>query len=173
MRWLLWLVVAGASGAPTDARTGLSADPQCETLRGGSHPGATGYYVGRLDVNGESVTGEETWVLFANSAWRAKGAGDCQITWAVRGRTAPPRNCPGCSVAVILDASIDFANSNCIEGLTQSVVNRAKHQTFFYNVQTAANGVMTVSYESGKVLGTGHPAEGQIAYTTASACEWW
>jgi hypothetical protein len=162
----------------------LAADPTMPDLPHGTcENGATGadsYFLGRFTVADGKVTGTETWVLFANDAWKAHGGRDCTVVWNVTGSTAPHGACASCALSIQFHAEPDVAASKCptalLTGSTtqdgKKVSGEAVPFDQLYDVATQPDGSAVVTFgKSGKELGRGHYAGGVLDYQSVHQCK--
>jgi hypothetical protein len=143
---------------------------QCEEIKGASVPGADSYFHGSFSIDGEAVSGHETWWLHANSTWTEKGGTSCTIRWQVRGTKMEPGACRDCDYGLKLTASPETGNSKCPEGL---IKREARPQDLHYDIKLSSNGEAFVYFaKSGNLLGQGFHKDGTIVYRTQHQCKW-
>jgi hypothetical protein len=179
---------AGSGPPPAPAPTPKGGD--LPDLRGSlakglcaDGPGAEGadsYFLGEFTIDGSAVTGTESWVLFANPKWAAKGGKDCTLVWRVSGTTGAPKRCGNCDLSVTFHAEPQL-DGDCPEEL---ILGRklpdgrrvggegvAFDQT--YDIQRKPDGSATVFFaKSGKPLGEGYHAGGKLNYLSQHQCKW-
>lgn len=141
-------------------------------------PGAAGAdetYIGSFKVEGTTVTGTETRVLYANEKWKksknelGEVGGDCEVTWKLEGERIDPLGCTTCDFGIKVQADADFAKSTCHKGLYTD----ALHQTLSYDVKKAEDGTLTLHFhKSGKKLGRGYHDGKNFSYITPHRCNW-
>ena len=177
---------AGAvSGAPTattaagmpDVETGM-VDGMC--ANGPGAEGADSYFTGRFEVKDGVVTGTESWVLFANPKWEARGGKDCRLVWDVKGAVVEPRNCSACDLGIEFHA-VPRLDSTCPEELVQGrklptgqrVGGEGVSFDQTYSIQRTGDGKARVFFgKSGKLLGEGYHADGAVSWLSAHSCKW-
>jgi hypothetical protein len=174
-RWLP-ILAAGCVGALAAPAIPELPHGQCEN----GATGADGYFLGHFTIADGKVTGTETWVLYANEAWKAKGGRDCSLTWNVTGATSPPGKCTGCTTSFKFHAVPDTAASNCPEELLRGrraptgeiVGGEASAFDQHYDVATGADGSAVVKFaSSGREIGKGTIAGGTLDYTSHHQCK--
>lgn len=177
--------IAMATGCFTATESPVAAAPAAmpDLPHGQCENGATGadsYFVGRFTIDGEAVTGTETWVLYANDAWVKHGGNSCTLSWNVKGNTAPHGKCAGCALSIQFHAEPDVSGSNCpAELLTgrqlssgQKVGSEAQAFDQLYDVMTQGDGAAVVTFgKSGKELGRGSYTGGVLTYTSGHQCK--
>ncbi|MBL8615240.1 MAG: hypothetical protein JNM72_06490 [Deltaproteobacteria bacterium] len=157
-----------ASGLP-DLRAGL-ATGLCEEIRGTNVPGADSYFFGELVVDGSAARGSETWELHANSAWKARGGGDCVIEWRLVGSKVAPKACQECDFGLSLSSTPLVEKSGCVEDLKK---REARAEQLAYDVKLQTDGTALVYFAgSGKLLGEGHHKDGTVQFRSAHQCKW-
>ena len=180
MRWCLLLVLAagcpeGSGTDPEDERIPdpfedpYPADPNCNDFEGTPVAGATGWFIGEFEIDGNSVEGYEVWALLANPAWEETGEGyDCQIVWNMSGVVEPPVNCASCEHSLVLDANINYDASTCTPRLIQT---EDQPFTVVYNVRENSDGSTDFLFaESSRMLGTGTSDNSSANYISDSRC---
>jgi hypothetical protein len=152
----------------TDTDTDTSwANPECEGYEGTPIPGATSYFRGDFDIDGDVVTGSEKWLLFANSSWQETGNDDCTIHWTILGtRDEPTQTCGSCDYSLSLAANVDVSLTDCPAGLWSS------DQSFStaYNVKIVDGSAIFYFAGSGNELATGTGSNSAAAYLTEATC---
>lgn len=142
--------------------------------------GADSYFTGTLKVSGGAVTGSESWVLFANPKWQARGGNDCRLIWDVKGEVVPPSNCTACDLGVKFSA-VPRLDSSCPEELVQGrklatgqrVGGEGVAFDQTYSVQRMPDGKARVFFgKSGKLLGEGYHAGGTVQWLSSHSCKW-
>lgn len=163
---------APAPGAETAALPDLTQDlahGTCEDWRDNTIPGADGYFAGEYTVHGQTVTGRERWILFANQSWKEKGGADCVIEWNLTGQTGPVGACGDCDLGLKVSATLSVTTTTCLEGLWK------KEQKFdvAYDVKRNADGSAVFYFnQSGKQLGQGYHQGDKLNYITEHKCNW-
>lgn len=159
---------AGGSGMP-DLHAGL-ATGLCEEIRGTNIPGADSYFFLDFVLDGTAVRGSETWELFANSAWKEKGGGDCAIEWRVVGSKVAPKACQECDFGLSLSGTPLAEKSGCVEDLKK---REARANQLAYDVKLQSDGTALVYFAgNGKLLGEGHHQGGALRFRSAHQCKW-
>jgi hypothetical protein len=127
--------------------------------------------LGRVTGTGNPISGTETWHLFANPTWKARGGGDCTITWKISGYTGTPSGCGDCDLSIKVHAEPDVNGSGCVEGLKKKEARPFDEQ---YDVKRLADGNAFVFFhKSGKQLGQGyHDNKGTFNYLSIHQCKW-
>jgi hypothetical protein len=165
---------AGPEAAPAPSAA-TTPDPFEGLLKGAcedgpGNEGADSHFVGEFNISGSTVTGTETWVLFANQKWKDRGGLDCRITWHLSGAKVGPRACSDCDYGLMLSAEPDVDGSGCPEGL---IKKEAVRQELKYDVKALADGTAYVYFaKSGKRLGQGYYAGDRLTYTSSHQCKW-
>ena len=176
----------GAQTAPAEPG-GVASLPDVESAmasgmcaNGPGAEGADSYFTGEFQVTGETVSGTESWVLFANPRWQARGGNDCRLIWDVTGRVVNPRNCTGCDLGIAFKA-VPRLDSDCPEELVQGrklatgqrVGGEGVPFDQVYSVERRPDGTARVFFgKSGKLLAEGYHAEGRVRWLSAHACKW-
>jgi hypothetical protein len=167
---------AGAPAAPpSPIAEGALPDLKATLQRGlcdngPGNEGADGYFSGELTINGNAVSGSESWILFANPKWVARGGGDCDITWKVTGFTSTVGACGDCDLSVKVHGEPNINASKCVEGL---VKKEAKPWDEQYDIKRLSDGTTTVFFhKSGKMLGQGYHSGGKLNYVSNHKCNW-
>jgi len=166
---------AGPAVTPTATTPSSLPDLTKDLLKGGcadgpGNEGADSYFWGSFTLDGDKVTGQEHWVLFANAKWEKKGGSDCAILWNVEGTVVPPLGCSECQTGLHLRATPNVTNSNCPEGL---VKKEAKSQELRYDLRKDSDGTSHIFFaKSGKRLGQGYHDGDAFNYISDHACRW-
>ena len=149
-----------------DLKQGLSKSG-CDNGPGGA--GAASYFVGTLNISGESVSGEEDWILYANKKWQAVNGKDCTVHWTLRGTTSQPQACGSCTMGVRLTNSLDIVGSTCPEDMAKGETNKSIQ----YDLLLHDDGRLIVYFSrSGKKVGEGYHSNGKMTYATDMSCRW-
>jgi hypothetical protein len=157
-----------ADGLP-DLHAGV-ATGLCEEIRGSAIPGADSYFFGELVVNGTAVSGTETWALTANSAWKAKGGGDCSIEWRLVGSRTHTAACAECDYGLALTSTPLLDKSDCVEDLKKREGRAGKIN---YDIKLQSDGTALVYFAgSGKLVGEGYHKDGALRFRSAHQCKW-
>jgi hypothetical protein len=145
---------AGAPAAPpSPIAEGALPDLKATLQRGlcdngPGNEGADGYFSGELTINGNAVSGSESWILFANPVG---ACGDCDLSVKVHGEP-------------------NINASKCVEGL---VKKEAKPWDEQYDIKRLSDGTTTVFFhKSGKMLGQGYHSGGKLNYVSNHKCNW-
>ena len=91
-------VASGGGGSSLPNVAANLSKGQCSNGPGAE--GADSYFTGSFTVDGSTVTGTETWILYANPKWQAKGGNDCTITWRLSGTVTSTGACGATRVAL-------------------------------------------------------------------------
>lgn len=168
----------GAAGLP-DVSASL---PKGQCSSGPGNEGADSYFVGDIKINGSQITGTETWVLYANPKWKAKGGRDCTLTWNITGSMASGGgSCGACDSTLTLSAVAQKDSSNCPEELIfgrllpngQRAGGEGTDWSNRYAIQRRPDGTVKVHFAgSGKLLGEGYHNAGGLNYVSAHQCKW-
>jgi hypothetical protein len=171
--------VGGGGGALRD----LAANLQKGLCSNG--PGAEGadsYFVGKFQVQNNQVSGTETWVLYANPKWTAKGGLDCSVTWNITGSQSPGGGaCGTCDSTLSFQAVADVHGSQCPEDLVlgrllpngQRAGGEAQNFAQSYGIERRPDGPARVYFgRSGKLLGEGYHDSTGITYASSHSCKW-
>ena len=159
---------SAAAGLP-DLHAGL-ATGLCEEIRGTKIPGADGYFFGEIVIDGSAARGSETWELFANSAWKERGGGDCVIEWRLVGSRVAPKACQECDFGLSLSSTPLVEKSGCVEDLKK---REARPGQYFYDIKLQTDGTALVYFaNNGKLLGEGHHKDGTLRFRSAHQCKW-
>jgi len=168
--------------AATDALPDVSSNLQSGRCENG--PGAEGadsYFSGEFTVAGNTVTGTETWTLFANEKWKEKGGLDCSITWSISGSVSGTGACSTCSQGVQFHATADVDGSNCPDELVQGRLlpdgRRAGGEGVdfdnSYAIENGADGAIKIYFaQSGRLLGEGYMQGERFNYVSDHQCKW-
>ena len=133
--------------------------------------GAVDYFHNKLEIaNDGSVTGTETWILYANKKlskkWSDEGISTpCKVTWTLKGKkVAPSRG----------DLGLHLVNTLVDTTCPKETVNKYKdtNQTIKYNVQRSSDGTARFTFPSGKFVGDGHHKDGKLQFITNKSCRW-
>jgi hypothetical protein len=137
---------------------------------GPGNEGADSHFVGDIHINGSTVSGSESWVLFANPKWKAKGGGDCEVTWRLTGRTGATGACSDCDLGIVIKAQPDVEGSGCPKDL---VKREARAFDTEYAIKRTKDGVAWVYWaKSGKLLGQGYHSRDHLNYASQHQCKW-
>ena len=79
--------------------------------------GADSYFSGTFTIDGNTVTGTERWILYANPKWKAKGGKSCILEWNFTGTISDKGRCTSCELGIQFHAVADVNGSNCPEEL--------------------------------------------------------
>jgi hypothetical protein len=167
---------ADKGGLP-DVESGM-VDGMC--ANGPGAEGADSYFTGRFSVKDGVVSGTESWVLFANPKWEARGGKDCRLIWDVKGKVVKPRNCTNCDLGIEFNA-VPRLDSDCPEELVQGrklptgqrVGGEGVAFDQMYSIQRSADGKVRVFFgKSGKLLGEGYHAGDEVSWLSAHSCKW-
>ncbi len=144
----------------------------CEQYEGQAIPASTVYWVGEFVLAGDSVSGTETWLHYANQAWRDTGADDCSVIWTGRGTIGDVVGCSTCSYSLQLSFTADLVNSSCPEGLTPAdSMDEDYSYDVTYDVLAEGSGAVRFYYPgSGNLLGEGTLQGDRLNYVTAGRC---
>jgi len=168
----------GGSSSLPDVAANLSKG-QCSNGPGAE--GADSYFTGSFTINGNTVTGTETWILYANPKWQAKGGNDCTITWRLSGTIADSGACGSCDLGVSFQATADKHGGGCPEELRlgrllpdgRRAGGEAVNFSQQYAVKRNADGSTVVYFaKSGKQLGEGYHSGEAFNYVSAHQCKW-
>jgi hypothetical protein len=175
---MILALFALASADPLPDLEATARRGACETAAGGrTAVGADQTYAGQFTRNADgTITGYERRLLFANSTWRQTVAPDgtsgrdCRVHWTVTGTSHPPSaRCPSCAFGVTFEANVDFGASTCPVRISSD----AAHFRAAYDVEQTADGAVTVRFaDSGRVLGTGRTADGELRWISEPRCVW-
>jgi hypothetical protein len=168
----------GGGGSLPDVAANL-ARGQCSSGPGAE--GADSYFTGTFTVSGNTVTGTERWILYANPKWEAKGGNDCYIEWRLSGTVAGTGACGACDQGVQFQATADKHSGNCPEELRlgrllpdgRRVGGEANDFSQTYAIKRGADGSTKVYFaKSGKLLGEGYHSGDSFNYVSAHQCKW-
>lgn len=170
--------VASAAVALPDVGSNL-AKGQC--ANGPGNEGADSYFVGNFKYNGNTVTGDERWILFTNPKWAAKGGKDCTLQWNVTGtKTSDWGACQGCTSGISFHAE-PVLSSDCPEELVlgrklengKRVSGEGAAFDQKYGLKETGGGRVQVYFaKSGKLLGEGYIDGGGFNYVSNHSCRW-
>jgi len=112
---------AGSTDTDTDPTDGLPSiagaedDPGgCEEISDAAIPGAASVLYGEYWTEGDGTwSGEERWMLYSNTAWRAAGGEDCEVVWTATASETSPPACTGCDLGLEVTLSIDNSATTC------------------------------------------------------------
>lgn len=133
--------------------------------------GAVDYFHDQLEVASDgSVTGTETWILYANNKllkkWKAEGvASPCKVTWNLKGKkVAGTRG----------DLGLSLVNSLVDTTCPKETVNKYKdtNQKIHYEVSRSSDGTARFTFKSGKFVGDGYHKDGKFQFLTNKSCRW-
>ena len=170
---------SGDPDHPSDnvaADFGLEKNPDCEQVHdqesGESYElaGATSYFVGDFAIDGDTVSGFESWVLFANATWSAGEGYDCQFIWSAEGTKTEPQ-CMNCAYGLQMHMVMDMVGSNCVAELKNDTASDAAEFDVYYDV-AVENGKSTFYFKNGNLLGHGDASASEVTYVTDPACKW-
>lgn len=132
--------------------------------------GAVSYFVGELKIDDSgSVSGSESWLLYANTKWKAKEGKDCEVRWGLRGDKGGTSACGSCDFGVSLINAMDVTSSTCPEDLAKNETG----QNIRYDIKLHNDGRADIYFsKSGKKVGEGYHKDGTIRYVTPSSCRW-
>ena len=168
----------GGSSALPDVASGLGKG-QCSNRPGAE--GADSYFTGTFTVNGNTVTGTERWILYANPKWQAKGGNDCYVEWRITGTVGSTGACGSCDQGVQFQATADKHGGGCPEELRlgrllpdgRRAGGEAVDFSQSYAVKRGADGSVKVYFaKSGKLLGEGYHSGDSFNYVSAHQCKW-
>ena len=133
--------------------------------------GAVDYFHDQLDIAADgTVTGTETWILYANkkleAKWSAEGiSSPCKVTWTLKGKTVSPKRG---------DVGLHLINTLVDTTCPKETVNKYTdtNQTIIYNVQKQPDGTARFTFNSGKFVGEGHHKENKLQFITNKSCRW-
>ena len=115
------------------------------------------------------MTGQELWILRANSTWDSSGGADCQVTWTVTGtQDDATSTCGSCDYSLSLDASLDASLTDCPEALYEG----SEGFTATYNVKVKGSTTTFYFATSGNPLGLGQTNGSRSTYLTDGECLW-
>lgn len=174
------LLVAVLTPAMADAPT-MPDLPHGHCADGPGAEGADSYFVGSLALAESAVKGTETWNLYANPQWKAKGGHDCQLTWNVTGtKIADVGKCASCDWALKLTAKPLTESSSCpselVSGRTaptgEIVGGEGTPWTETYAVDVEGQQITVYFAKSGRQMAAGTFVDNQITYITNHQCKW-
>jgi hypothetical protein len=158
---------SSSSGIPNpldDAQT-----DGCEELEGASYAGAVSYFLGDFQLADEQWTGTESWILYANEAWKDAGESDCRVVWSIIAEEVSPSECSDCDLGLQLEASIDDAQTDCPEDIYEGDEQFEAN----YDVQRSEDGTSSWYFaETGSLLGEGYHGPEALNYLSALQCLW-
>ena len=133
--------------------------------------GAADYFHNQLEIGDDgTVTGTETWILYANKKlskkWRAEGiSSPCRVTWTLKGTEIVPNRG---------DLGLRLVNTLVDTTCPKETVNKYEdtNQTITYNVQRSADGTARFTFPSGKFIGDGHHKNNKLQFITNKSCRW-
>ena len=158
---------AGLTASELPDLTTNLAKTGCDNGPGGA--GAASYFVGEIRLNGSSATGEERWLMYANSKWKATGGQDCEVRWSMSGSKVPVSKCAFCTTGVSLINDLDRGGSTCPKDMAKTNTG----ESIRYDVHLRDDGTATLYFAgSGKRLGEGVHKDGVIRYVTDMSCRW-
>lgn len=158
---------AATAPALPDLTQGLTRGA-CED--GPGNEGADSHFMGSFRWSGETVAGEERWMLAANEKWKKRGGNDCSITWGLSGSKVDRGACAACDFGLMLTAIPDIEGSDCPEGLVKA---DARRQELRYDVKLQDDGVAFLYFAgSGKRLGQGYHSGDQMVWLSQHQCKW-
>ena len=132
--------------------------------------GADSHFFGKFTFKGDTVGGEERWLLNANQHWKNKGGSDCSITWHVSGSKVETGACADCDFGLMLTGEPDIEGSDCVEGLVKA---DAKRQELRYDVKLQADGTAFLYYaKSGRRLAQGYHNGSAVTWLSPHQCKW-
>lgn len=199
MRVWAWVAVAaiGCKGGDDsdDTSGGVDADPHlelteglarqegCETVTGGDGTeipaaGATRYYAGSFEFNGDEVTGFEYYVLLWTEQWKADNpdAVDCRIAMSGNGgEKVSTSACGSCDFAFKLSVEMDAGLTTCDADFVAYMQSEGGYgaQNLFYNVYDAGGGEAHLFFESGTAFTEGGELSNggkSLTYLTEPSC---
>lgn len=164
-------------GAPIGDKYDLVANPGCDdwTDTDGTVyeiAGATSWFIGEFEVDGDQVTGFEYWVLYPNDTWTAAdGTTNCQVAWYATGTTTD--GCPSCDYELDLHMTLEMPATNCPDAFVDSVKTDDSEFDVVYEVRINGDTARFTFASSGNTLGEG-PATSDtaFAYVTEPTCKW-
>lgn len=181
MPFLPVLIACATAAEPAPARpvVDVASLPRGQCENGAT--GADGWFVGDFTVTDGRVTGTETWYLFANAAWKAKGGRDCSLTWDVKGTAdGPSPKCPACDRSIRFVAEPRTAASDCPAALLNGriaptgdrVGAEARSFQQHYDLRTEPDGTVVFQFAaSGRTLGRGPSDGGRVTYLSGHQCK--
>jgi hypothetical protein len=157
----------GAGSALPDLTQELTRGA-CED--GPGNEGADSHFTGTFRWSGDTVAGEERWILGANEKWKKRGGNDCSISWGLTGSKVERGACSACDFGLMLTATPDIEGSDCPEGLVKA---DARRQELRYDVKLQDDGVAFLYFAgSGKRLGQGYHSGNQMVWLSQHQCKW-
>ena len=158
---------AGSTASELPDLTANLAKTGCDNGPGGA--GAASYFVGEIRLNGSSASGEERWLMYANSKWKATGGQDCEVRWSMNGAKVPVSKCAFCTTGVSLINELDRGGSTCPKDMAKTNTG----ESIKYDVHLRDDGTATLYFAgSGRRLGDGVHKDGVIRYVTDMSCRW-
>lgn len=149
---------------------------------GPGNEGADSYFVGSFSIENGQIRGSETWMLFSNPQWQARGGSDCSITWNVTGTETPGGgSCGACDSTISFQAVADIHGSQCPEELVlgrllpngQRAGGEATDFNQSYAIERRADGTAKIYFSrSGRLLGEGYHNGGGLTYVSSHSCKW-
>lgn len=132
--------------------------------------GAASYFVGELKIDDSgSVSGSESWLLYANTKWKEKDGKDCEVKWGLRGDKGGTSACGTCDFGVSLINAMDVTSSTCHKDLAKNETG----QQIRYDIKLHNDGRADIYFsKSGKKVGEGYHKDGTIRYVTPHSCRW-
>lgn len=162
----------GGSGLPSltdDLDTG-----GCEDWEGNQIPGSASYFYGEYEVTGTDDeganlwSGEERWLLFANSTWEDQGGGDCEVAWTATATETEPSGCGSCEFGLEVTLTLDLVATTCDDDLSEGTEGDVT-----YVVDVADDGTATWYYaSSGNTVGVGYYEDGAVNFLSDKQCDW-
>lgn len=162
---------AAGSGdaALSDPGAGLGADDACDDFEGTPIDGATVYFVGEFAFDGDSVSGTERMLVFANPAWVDSGGADCTIAWGMSGsKDEPTASCGSCDYSLQVSGTVDVSLTDCPDDLVEGEEGFSNT----YNVKLDGD-VATFYFPSGDVLGQGEWSGSAVTFRSERTCQYY
>ena len=161
------VISAVSSASELPDLTANLAKTGCDNGPGGA--GAASYFVGEIRLNGSNATGEERWLMYANSKWKTTGGQDCEVRWSMNGSKVPVSKCAFCTTGISLINELDRGGSTCPKDMAKTNTG----ESIKYDVHLRDDGTATVYFAgSGRRLGDGVHKDGVIRYVTDMSCRW-
>ena len=157
---------AVVAGELPDLTAGL-ARTGCDNGPGGA--GAASYFVGELKISGSSVSGEERWLMYANSKWKETGGEDCVVKWSMSGAVTGVSKCSFCTTGLSMINHQDNSGSTCPKSMAKTNTG----ESIRYDLHLRDDGTATVYFAgSGKRVGDGVHKDGVVRFVTDMSCRW-
>lgn len=141
----------------------------CETLAGDPTAGAATWFWGQYIRQADgSWTGQERWIIKANSTWIDAGGTDCEADWTATANETPTGACSNCDLGLAVSATLQ--SNTCPSGLSSQIDDFQVE----YAIRFGTDGTATWYFadDAATPFASGYEVDGAVNFLTDQSCVW-